>query len=109
MLSFAIALLLDFATGSTAKMLEAVNSFETPPRTSAAKRVRVTALTLLLIGACCGVTAGILFDVNKPDPIDDVFGFAALTCMLLGVICGFRYQICNNSIDQAFRMLEVHP
>lgn len=102
MLGFAIAVLLDIATGSAAKMLDAVGSFETPPRTTAAKRVRAFALVFLLIGACCGITAGILFDVNKPDPIDDVFGCAALTCMFLCVICGFRYQNCNNSTDQAF-------
>ena len=96
MIAFFLTVFLDVLTGSSFKMLEAVSSFEKPARNSAAKQTRYVAVALLLFGACCGVTAGILFDVNDPKLIDDVFGWTALACVLACVVCGFRYQYVNT-------------
>ena len=99
MLGFILTLILDVATGSSSKMLDAVSSFEDPPRSDAAKRNRRLALFFLLAGACCAVIAAILFDVNRPNAVDDIFGWTALLCMLVCVILGFRYQFLNGASD----------
>jgi hypothetical protein len=91
-----VAIFVELITGSARRSLDAVASFEDPPRNARAARYRTAAVAIFFISAGLLLTAALLSTFANRPVAEEVCGFSGFIGLHVCVFCGFRYARLNS-------------